>query len=180
MQLDYSPKNLTNWGYNESRFDLSINQGCVLYKLFLRAFPQWFKPDSIYAHYPMTIPSENRNIMKNLGRESHYSYDRPAFIPPRVNLVSYPNVKLVLEQQKDFRVVWGDATAFVFGKGGYDFMLSGDTERHSKQRETMSKALYQDKWHQAVKDFYEDITLRLLQEKSCKIAGINQVDITRE
>lgn len=118
--------------------------------------------------------------MKDLGRESDYSYDRPTFIPPRVNLVSYPNVKLVLEQQKDFRVVWGDATAFVFGKGGYDFMLSGDTARHSKQRETMSKSLYQDQWHKAVKEFYEDVTLHLLQEKSCKIAGINQVDITRE
>ena len=31
-----------------------------------------------------------------------------------------------------------------------------------------------------IKDFYEHITLKLLTEKSCKIAGINQVDITRE
>lgn len=38
----------------------------------LRAFPNHFKPDSIYAHYPMTIPGENRKIMKNLGRENHY------------------------------------------------------------------------------------------------------------
>lgn len=152
----------------------------MFYKLCLRAFPQHYKPDSIYAHYPMTIPSENRNIMKNLGRESHYSYERPEFTPPRVNLVSYPNVKLVLDQQKDFHVVWGDATAFVFGKGGYDFMLSGDTSFHSKQRETMSKALYRENWHKAVKEFYQDITLQLLQDKSCKVANTNQVDITRE
>lgn len=118
--------------------------------------------------------------MKDLGRESHYSYDRPAFIPPRVNLVSYPNVKLVLEQQNNFRVMWGDATAFVFGKNGFDFMLSGDTPLHSKQRETMAKSLYRDQWHKHVKEFYEDITLQLLRDKSCKIAGINQVDITRE
>jgi linoleate 10R-lipoxygenase len=179
-KLDYNPKNLTNWGYSECRYDLSINQGCVFYKLALRAFPNHFKPDSIYAHYPMTIPSENRKIMRDLGRESHYSYDRPGFMPPRVNLVSYPNVKLVLEQQKDFRVMWGDATAFVFGKAAYDFMLSGDKPLHAKQRETMSKSLYQDQWHQSVKDFYEDMTVRLLQDKSCKISGINQVDITRE
>ena len=41
-------------------------------------------------------------------------------------------------------------------------------------------ALYKDQWHQHIKDFYEHITLKLLTEKSCKIAGINQVDITRE
>lgn len=159
---------------------MNINQGCVFYKLMLRVFPQYFKPDSIYAHYPMTIPSENRVIMKSLGREADYSYDRPALIPPRIFLTSYQGAKLILDNAKDFRVTWGEATGYIFGKGGFDFMLSGDTAFHAKQRETMSKSLYRDQWRKHVKEFYEDITLRLLHEKSCKIAGINQVDITRE
>jgi linoleate 10R-lipoxygenase len=179
-QIDHNPKNLTNWGYSESNHDLSINQGCVFYKLALRAFPNHFKPDSIYAHYPMTIPSENRVIMKDLGRESHYSWDRPAPIPLRVNLTSYEAAKQVLEDPKNFRVTWGEATGFVFGKGGLDFMLSGDTPFHTRQREIMGKALYRDQWHKHVKEFYEDMTLQLLHEKSCQIAGVNQVDITRE
>lgn len=179
-QTDYNPKNLTNWGFNESNYDLSINHGCVFYKLALRAFPNYFNPNSIYAHYPMTIPSENKVIMKNLGRESHYSWDRPAFIPPRVNLTSYEAAKLILEDQKNFLVTWGEATGFLFGKGGFDFMLSGDTPFHTRQREIMGKALYRDRWHKQVKEFYEYITLKLLHEKSCKIAGVNQVDITRE
>ncbi|KAJ9263257.1 hypothetical protein DTO212C5_7683 [Paecilomyces variotii] len=178
--IDHHPKNLTNWGWNEVAYDLNINQGCVFYKLMLRVFPHYFKPDSIYAHYPMTIPSENKVIMKNLGRESDYSWDRPALIPPRVNLTSYPAAKIILENAKDFRVTWGEATGFLFGKGGLDFMLSGDTSFHAKQRETMSKSLYRDQWHKHVKEFYEQTTLSLLQEKSCKIAGINQVDITRD
>ena len=48
--IDYNSKNLTNWGYNEVAYDLSINQGCVFYKLLLRALPNHFKPNSIYAH----------------------------------------------------------------------------------------------------------------------------------
>jgi linoleate 10R-lipoxygenase len=171
---------LTNWGFCESNYDLSVNQGCVFYKLMLRAFPDHTKPDSIFAHYPMTIPSENKVIMKDLGRESHYTWDRPAFIPPRVNLTSYSAAKLILENQKDFRVTWGPATGFLFGKGGFDFMLSGDTPFHTKQRETMGKALYRDQWHKHVKEFYENITLRLLHDYSCEIAGIHQVDLTRE
>ncbi|KAL2004333.1 hypothetical protein VTN02DRAFT_3127 [Thermoascus thermophilus] len=178
--IDYNARNLTNWGYSEASYDLNINQGCVFYKLMLRVFPQYFKPDSIYAHYPMTIPSENRVIMKSLGREADYSYDRPALIPPRIFLTSYQGAKLVLDNAKDFRVTWGEATGYIFGKGGFDFMLSGDTAFHAKQRETMSKSLYRDQWRKHVKEFYEDITLRLLHEKSCKIAGINQVDITRD
>ena len=171
---------MTNWGYGESRYDLNVDQGCVFYKLCLRAFPDWYKPDSIYAHYPMTIPTENRNIMKNLGRESHYSYDRPSYTPPKVNLTSYPNVKRVIEQPSDFRTLFGEAPALVFGKAGYDFLLSGDSSYDSKQREIVSKSLESGDWQKQVKAFYEDITVQLLNDKAGKLAGINQIDVTRE
>ncbi|KAL2788440.1 heme peroxidase [Aspergillus keveii] len=163
--IDYNPRNLTNWGYNEVRYDLNVNQGCVFYKLATRAFPNWFKPDSIYAHYPMTIPSENKVIMKDLGRESHYSWDRPQFTPPQINLTSYANVKLVLDQQKDFRVVWGDCTPLRSGKGGEDFW---------------SNALGNDQWQKNIKEFYENTTLELLAEKSTNLAGRKQVDIVKD
>jgi linoleate 10R-lipoxygenase len=71
----------------------------------------------------MTIPSENRKIMKSLGRESHYSYDRPAFIPPRVNLTTYIGAKAILDNQKVFKVTWGKTTEELMGKGGAHFML---------------------------------------------------------
>ncbi len=59
-------------------------------------------------------------------------------------------------------------------------MLSGDSPFHAKQRKVMEEALYRDNWHQQIRDFFEYITLKLLKEKSHKVAGINQVDITRE
>ncbi|PYI33000.1 peroxidase [Aspergillus indologenus CBS 114.80] len=163
--IDYNPRNLTNWGYNEVRYDLNINQGCVFYKLATRVFPNWFKGDSIYAHYPMTIPSENRNIMKNLGREADYSYDAPRYTEPTPSLLSYDNVKLALDYGKDFRVIWGGLTSVHAGKGGTDFW---------------SKSLDNDQWRTNIKDFYEDATLKLLGEKSCNLAGRRQVDIARD
>lgn len=178
--VDYHPRNLTNYGYNLVQYDLNIEQGCVFYKLFLQAFPNHFQPNSVYAHYPMTIPSENLKILRDLGRDRHYTWDRPAAIPPRVNLTSYVGAKFMRERPKDFNVTWGDATAFVMGKGGGDFMLSGDTSFHGSQRQVMAKSLYKDKWHQEVKEFYEYITRRLLREKTSRIAGINTVDITRD
>lgn len=50
---DYNPRMLTSWGFNEVAYDLNVNQGCVFYKLFIRAFPNHFKYNSVYAHYPM-------------------------------------------------------------------------------------------------------------------------------
>ena len=171
---------MTNWGYGESRYDLNVDQGCVFYKLCLRAFPDWFKPDSIYAHYPMTIPGENRNIMKNLGRESHYSYDRPQYTPPKVTVSSYPNVKRIFENPTEFSALFGESPAYVFGKTGYEQLLAGDSSYNSKQKEILTKSLQSEDWQKQVKAFYQDITIQLLNEKAGKLAGINQVDITRE
>jgi Animal haem peroxidase len=37
--VDYTPRNLTNWGFTEVNFDLTVDEGCVIYKLFYNAFP---------------------------------------------------------------------------------------------------------------------------------------------
>ncbi|KAF7718629.1 Linoleate 10R-lipoxygenase [Penicillium ucsense] len=168
--IDYNARNLTNWGYNECRYDLNINQGCVFYKLATRAFPNWYKSDSIYAHYPMTIPSENRNIMKNLGREQDYSWDRPSFTPPRINVSSYKNALLVLGNTADFKPAWSGAMTELFGRGEFG----------AQQREAMTTSFASENFATLVKNFYEEATLRLIKEKGASLGGINQVDITRD
>lgn len=177
---DYNARNLTNWGYSEVQYDLNVNQGCVIYRLFLRAFPNHFKPNSIYAHYPMTIPSENKKILRDLGREEQYSWDKPALIAPRVNLTSYIGAKYIMERPQEFNVAWGEGNGHIVGKGGLDFILGRESPSHAKQEQLTAKPLPQDQWHQQIKDFYEHITLKLLHQHSCKLAGLNQVDITRE
>ncbi|KAH0555975.1 hypothetical protein GP486_006082 [Trichoglossum hirsutum] len=146
--VDYHPKNLTTWGYNEVQYDLNIEQ--------------------------------NKKILTDLGRVDQYCWDRPAFIPPRINLTSYVGAKCVLENQQKFKVTWGEGFGFLMGKEGLNFMLSGDTPHHASQRKLMAGSLYRDGWHQQVKEFYEYITLKLLREKSYKLAGVNQVDVVRE
>ncbi|KAG8625209.1 hypothetical protein KVT40_006960 [Elsinoe batatas] len=176
---DYHPKNLTNWGYTEVNYDFSVEQGCSFYKLFIRAFPLHFKPNSIYAHYPMTVPAENRKIMQSLGRESHYSWDRPQRQQSRIMVQNYSAVKGILEDPS-FKVIWGDATGYLMGEGGRKFMLSGDGEFFSGQKNAMHTCLYKDKWRESVMSFYEKITLELLQSHSVKIGGRSQIDFTRD
>ena len=178
--VDYHPRNLTNWGFTEVSTDLAINQGCVFYKLITRAFPSHFKGDSIYAHYPMTIPSATADIMKDLKRAHTFSYERPAKIKPRVNLVSYQSAKYILQNPQKYRVTWGEGFQKVFGEGGSNFMLSGDGSLYAKQRELMGKSLYKEAWKAHIKDFYEYITQKLIVENAYNLAGVQQVDIVRE
>jgi linoleate 10R-lipoxygenase len=123
---------------------------------------------------------ENHKIMTDLGRVNDYDYSRPTRLPGRINLTSYGAAKYVLTHQDLFHVTWGDGFEWIWGKGGRAFMLSGDGPGNAQNKKTMATALYKDKWEKEVKEFYEYITLKLLHEKSFKLAGVNEVDITRD
>ncbi|CAM1508862.1 Fc.00g026010.m01.CDS01 [Cosmosporella sp. VM-42] len=177
---DYHPRNLTNWGFKEANYDLKVNHGCVFYKLFIRAFPNHFKGNSVYAHYPMAIPSENRKILTSWKRIDQFNFDRPAFNSPRINIVGYDAAKYILENQEKYKVAWQEGLGHLMGEGGRRFMLSGDTPFHASQRQCMGALLYKDGWKAAIKSFYSMISERLLAEKSYTIAGKTQVDVVRD
>ncbi|KAK4194347.1 putative linoleate diol synthase [Triangularia verruculosa] len=94
--LDYTPKNLTNWGYNEPNSDPKISQSHVMHKLIFRAFPNHFQSNSIYAHYPFVNPSKNGKIYENLGTSFNYSWDKPQRQTPPVVIKSYKTAKSIL------------------------------------------------------------------------------------
>lgn len=179
---DFHPRNLTNWGFNEANYDLKVNHGCIFYKLFLRAFPNHFKSNSVYAHYPMVTPSENYQILTDLGRVDRFDFSRPAFSAQRVDIVSYAGAEHVLKNQNNYNVTWHEGLGFLMGEGGKRFMLSGDTDFHAQQKQCMHDQLYKDEWNAAVRDFYRDITEQLLNEKSYTLGKPTQkhVDLIRD
>jgi hypothetical protein len=74
---DFTPSNLTNWGFSEADSDLDVDSGNVMYKLIFCAFPNHFQSDSIYAHHPLVTPAENKIIFEGLKKLAHYSWDPP-------------------------------------------------------------------------------------------------------
>ncbi|KAF8454382.1 heme peroxidase [Terfezia claveryi] len=162
--LDYTPANLTNWGFQEVASDLNVLNGCVFYKLFLKCFPNHFTWNSIYAMYPLTIPSENEKIMKDLGKYDLFDYS------PR--------------NKQTYNVMW-DGFTWIYGK---EFMLSGDTDWHEGMRQFVGECLFgQQAWEREVKQFYEDTCTRLLKDKRYRIPspggkgpGCWQIDAVRD
>ncbi|KAL2835185.1 Psi-producing oxygenase A [Aspergillus cavernicola] len=182
--VDYTPKHLTNWAYNEIEPNNSIDQGQIFYKLVLRAFPNHFAGNSIYAHFPLVIPSENEKILNSLGVAEKYSWGRPKHVPHPPFINSHAACMSILSDQETFKVTWGKKIEFLMQHDnhpyGMDFMLSGDRPPNGASRKMMGSALYRDKWEDEVKKFYEQITLKLLHKNSYKLAGVNQVDIVRD
>lgn len=170
---DYHPGYLTQWGYNEADYDLDVNHGCVFYKLFIRAFPNHFQRDSVYAHYPMVVPSENRKILTKLGRVQGFSFDRPRFDPPFTTVSSLAGITHVLANVDKYPVSWKEGLDELMGHGGRGGGR-GDDRRH------LDSLVYTDSWKPSMKAFYSMIAQRLLEEKASRIAGKMQCDVVRD
>ena len=169
---DYHPGYLTQWGYNEANYEFDVNHGCVFYKLFLRAFPNHFAENSVYAHYPMVIPSENRKILTDLGRVERFDFTKPGVQTPAVSVVSYSGAKYIYENAEKFRALSSSGTQFLLGGTADTFALSGT----AKLRDTLLQPLRKD----AVKAFFAETAKACLAQKSYQIAKMTQVDVVRD
>lgn len=184
--IDYTPKHLTNWGFSLVDYSLNVDYGCVFYKLVLRALPFNFPLDSVYAHYPLVVPSENHAILTEQGLAGDYSFEKPQPITHPVTVSSYAACKAILEDRIDSKTTWGEANQFLMNdesRGqpyGADFVLSGDDLGHFNFQSLMAPVFYGANWESEVKKFYEHITLKLLSRSAYSIGGHNQVDIVRD
>jgi hypothetical protein len=176
--VDSSPANLTSFGFNEIATNTDVAFGTAIYKLFQRAFPGWYRSNSVYALFPLTIPSENRAIMAAKGIEADYDYDRPRLQTPPAPVRSYDGVVAVLGNQPAYKVPWGK---HVFELIQRDWMLSGDKPKDAEQKRVCMHALYSpDRGVDQIRDFYSKLTDNLIAAKSIKLRDRYQIDVVRD
>ncbi|KAH6665675.1 putative fatty acid oxygenase PpoA [Halenospora varia] len=190
--LDYTPKNLTNWGFNEVQYDVNVDDGCVLYKLILRAFPNHFEDNSVFAHYPLVVPEENLIIMKGLGTASKYTWAKPARKSYPIMIKTPATAKQILDDKENWKVTWGAAIQSLASsskqKFGHDYAFAGDLPPNESSRNLVGKALYPKNWQYDVKSFYTTTTKKLLgmygysipRPHKSKAKTTYQVDIVRD
>ncbi|KAK1757044.1 heme peroxidase [Echria macrotheca] len=188
--IDYTPKNLTNWGYNEASSELSVNNGHVIHKLLFRAFPNHFVNNSIYAHFPFVVPSENKKIQDNLGTTKKYSWEKPKRKGELVFVRSHKASMAILNNKKDFKVTWGEPihhdTPDEFKTFSPSFCLAGDGEANSQNRAQIAKVLYKPShWADEIRAFCRTKTAQLLAKYSIPLVDkggkvVHEVDVVRD
>ncbi|KAA8898494.1 putative fatty acid oxygenase PpoA [Sphaerosporella brunnea] len=175
---DFTPANLTNWGFNEVSTNPDLVNGRVIYKLLYTAFPGWYRADSVYAMFPFTVPVETKEILENLGTVDDFDFTTPSFVPDWTPIFSYKGVVNVLEDPSRFRVPWGP---HIYQMTNQDYMLSGDEPANKKGRDDMVACMYGPKGGlDQITKFYEDTTLKLLKQKSYRIGSSYEVDVVRD
>lgn len=169
---DYSPRSLTSWGFNEVQYDLNVNHGCVFYKLFIRAFPDHFKQNSVYAHYPMVIPSENHRILTSLKRADLFTWERPAYSPVHVGVDSDGGSSQVNK-------AWRDGVSSLLDKGTIRLTPKADASSANGEKAGVQNSS-NDALSEVTRVFYRQTMERLLKENSYTLGGNRMVDIVRE
>ncbi len=126
-QKDYTVATLTPWGMAEIKQNYKTLGGSMLYRLIHRAFPKWFKFNSVYVMQPMYLPSMNAKIFEEFGTMDQYCLDPPAPPPKVIVLNSHAAISALLDDQANFKVKYGmQLPDLVFS----EYMLQGDGRKN--------------------------------------------------
>lgn len=175
---DYSPRTLTQFGFNEVATDMDVAKGGVLYRVFMRAFPGWYDYNSVFALFPLTVPSENKRILTGLGSMSAYSFEPPSAPKRPCILTTARSARGILTNALASRVVWDKAVCGLTGGS-----LPAEHRVNAAATDKLLKqAIYDDvpKGLEEIWNFYVKRTTQLIGEAACKFNNISQVDIVRE
>ncbi|TFY55044.1 hypothetical protein EVG20_g9464 [Dentipellis fragilis] len=97
LTVDFTPFNLTNWGYQDCQVDDSDGSyGGMLTKLLYRHLPDYYPARSTYAHFPFIVPKTMKEYAAKLPDDALNSYTWTKPLPPPGPLVvakTYADVK---------------------------------------------------------------------------------------
>jgi hypothetical protein len=115
---DYTPFNLTAWGFADSQRDRSTpGNGSMIGRLILRGLPGEFTENSIYTWFPLQTPDAMKAFLRDLGTVDRYNFSRPGNAPVVATARGYYDVKQILGSAL-FRPSYGDKAArVVTGEG---------------------------------------------------------------
>ncbi|KDR70288.1 hypothetical protein GALMADRAFT_255194 [Galerina marginata CBS 339.88] len=105
MTVDFTPANLTAWGYQDCQYDTQDGSyGGLLTKLLFRTLPDYYPTRSAYAHFPFMVPSFLKEIRESAKDASvqKYSWTRPTPLAPTVPVVALNDVERVLTDTSSY------------------------------------------------------------------------------
>ncbi|KAF9004668.1 heme peroxidase [Cyathus striatus] len=101
LTVDFTPFNLTSWGYQDCQYDTQDGSyGGMLTKLLFRTLPDHYPTGSAYAHFPFLDPAYMKDNLSKHHPElvNKYTWTRPQAHLETVNAETYSDVQQVLKE----------------------------------------------------------------------------------
>ncbi|KAJ7577084.1 linoleate diol synthase [Mycena floridula] len=167
---DYTPFNLTAWGFQDCQRDASgFGFGSTLGRLFLRTLPDSFTENSVYAFFPLMTPGAMKPHLNKLNVTDNYNFERPKARAQTQIVQSHSQVTAALKATDLVSPYAAKASKIMKVEGFYP-VSSDDKERlriiEAMQKSTPNIAL-----------FFHDKTRELMASHSYGLIGKNKTRI---
>lgn len=162
----------------EVKQDYETLGGSMLYRLIHRAFPKWFKFNSVYVMQPMYLPSMNKEIFEQFKTIKQYSMDPPA-PPPKITVLNtHSAISALLNDQANFKVKYGlQLPDLVFP----EYMLQGDGPKNTENHKFVAQRIMNVPGGLSLySKAFEETMRKVLVRESYKLGDRFQVDMTKE
>ncbi|KAH7106072.1 heme peroxidase [Auriculariales sp. MPI-PUGE-AT-0066] len=182
LTTDFTPFNLSSWGYQDCARTLDNgSRGGQLSKLLMRTLPNNYNDRSIYAHFPMMIPSVMREHLTRQGVADQYDFEMRSTYKVVKVVDTAEGVRNALKDWRTFRSSYGDSMKEI--TNGYGTYLAwDDTLKHRRDRLLIRDALFTSVQIDRYARFFFDTTRELIRQKSYSLvhSDVRSVDIVRD
>lgn len=148
----------------------------------MRAFPNSYKGNSVYAFFPFSTPETTRKALARYGKDSEYDFSLPARAPVIKSVRTFQACMDILTDHERFGVFYGPAIQDLT-KNGCPFFISTDVVKDwSRDRDQLSSALFPPGWQDRLTAFTSTKTADLIQSKSFTYDGgkTRMLDVVRD
>ncbi|KAL4246542.1 hypothetical protein ABKN59_008749 [Abortiporus biennis] len=185
---DYTPGNLTSWGYQDcARNPDNGAFGAALPKLLFRHLPRHYTYNSVYGLFPFFTPDTTRKNLTNLANQGiiksvdTYFFDRPPIEPIPKLVDTLQGIRYVTGDNNKFKTVTGDNMKLC--TQGYGNVLTFDDKvQHDRDLKEALHAIFPDqKTIDGYITWFKSKTAEFITSKSYTLDGVagTRVDIVQ-
>ncbi|KAF8957351.1 heme peroxidase [Flammula alnicola] len=174
---DFTPGNLTTWGFSDCQRDMTNGAlGAMIPKLLIRNLPRHYPWNSVYSLYPFFTPQKMKESLTRQGLADKYTFDHPTPLRDAIMLNTFTGIKTVFNDPSRFKVI--------YPKLGYGSVLMfDDNPQHDTDRLMVMRSIFPDKDSLTKFAAWMGATVKSkIQEKSFKYTGVSgtYVDIVKD
>ncbi|KAL4246560.1 hypothetical protein ABKN59_008750 [Abortiporus biennis] len=185
---DYTPSNLTTWGFQDcARNPDNGAFGAALPKLLFRHLPRHYSYNSVHALFPFFTPETTRKNLTTLAKKGiiksvdDYSFDRPKVQPIPKVVATLEGIQYVTGNNDKFKTVTGENMRLC--TQGYGNLLNFDDKiPHDRDLKEALHAVFPDqKTIDGYITWFRQKTSEFITSKSYTIDGVagTRVDIVQ-
>ncbi|RDB16366.1 Psi-producing oxygenase A [Hypsizygus marmoreus] len=165
---DFTPANLTAWGFQDCQRDMNNGgYGGQIPKLLIRHLPRHYPFNSVYSLFPFFVPSKMKATLTKQGLSGKYTFDRPLALPIPKILNTFTGIKHVFSDPSRFKIMYER-----YGYGS--FMMFDEVAQHDADKAMVLHALFPNK--ESLSEYaawYSMTTAKHIKEKSWKYDGVD-------